>query len=133
MKTEQFKLMLGWSIGLSAVCIVLLIFLLFNVMSIKKQVKTLSANGIQSASSSQQSTSNNSTPTSSDSTQLTCIQNSLNTLVARPAPTTSASSGSMTCSGTLSQSLSGSASQIGSFTDYNLSGSSPINLTCNNL
>lgn len=73
----------------------------------------------------------------SDKAQLSSIQLSigslsdkLNTPTTQPATT---SSKMMTCTGTLSQSLSGSASQVGSFTNYYLSGSSPISLTCNSL
>lgn len=123
MKPSQLKVMLGWLIGIGLACMVLLVIVLVNQLSIHKQLKTLSDTSPQ-------------TTASNDSSQLTALQNSVNDLPAKvgaaQSPVTSAST-SMTCTGTLSQNLSGSASQIGSFTDYSLSGSSPIDLTCNKL
>lgn len=72
---------------------------------------------------------------SSDKVQLSAIQSSLGSLsdkmnISQSRSSTTSTSRQMNCMGTLSQNLSGSASQVGSFTNYSLSGSSPINLTC---
>jgi hypothetical protein len=123
MKPSQLKTMLGRLIGIGLTCVLLLIILLINQLSINKQLKTLNDNSSQTA-------------TSNNSSQLTSLQNSVNALSTKVGTTqtpTVNTSDSMTCTGTLSQDLSGSASQIGSFTDYSLSGSSPIDLTCNKL
>jgi type II secretory pathway component PulC len=124
MKASQLKIMVGWLIGLSAICIVLLVLLMINVMSIKKQVNTLSDNTTQPTSSSQQTSS----PTNSSSSQLTDIQNSLNTLIARPSP--SSTSSSMTCSGLLSLSLSG---LIIDNENISMNSSTPVSLNCSSL
>ena len=119
MKASQLKIMLGWLIGITTVCVMLLAVVLVNQLSINKRIRSLGS-GSQA----------------SDTSQLTSLQSSVDALSAKvgasSSPTVSPST-MMTCTGTLSQNLSGSASQIGSFTDYSLSGSSPINLTCNKL
>lgn len=121
MKTSQFKLLLGWILALTILNLVAIVIVMVNLGSVKMKVEKLNGG-------------------SSDSSQLSGLQSSLsdlstkvNAIPTTPAAQPSLTSKELTCTGTLSQSLSGSASQIGTFTDYNLTGSSPINLTCNGL
>lgn len=122
MKASQFKLLLICVLAVSLMNLLGLGVALIYIGSLKSKVSNLNGG-------------------SSDATQLSNIQGSIGNLTdkvnALPTstiqPDTVTPSKTMNCSGTLSQNLSGSASQIGSFTDYNLSGNSPIDLTCNNL
>lgn len=122
MKASQVKLLLGWILAISILNLVVIVIVMINLGSVKLKVEHLNGG-------------------SSDSSQLSALQSSVSDLTSKISaiPTTSSSSSpsllskEMTCTGTLSQSLSGSASQVGSFTEYNLSGSSPIDLTCNPL
>ncbi len=108
MKSSQLKVMLGWLIGIGVACVVLLVILLVNVLSISKQVKTLGADGSQ-------------TTANSDSSQLTALQTSVSGLtdtvnaIKLNTQTTVKPSSTLNCSG--------------STFSYGTTGS--INLTCN--
>jgi hypothetical protein len=122
MKASQVKILLGWILALTILDLVVVVIVMINLGSVKMKVEHLNGG-------------------SSDSSQLSALQSSVSDLSSKVSaiPTSSSSSSpspsssELTCTGTLSQSLSGSASQVGSFTDYDLSGSSPIDLTCNPL
>jgi aspartate-semialdehyde dehydrogenase len=120
MKTSQLKIMLGWLIGIVSACVVLLVIVLINQLSINKQLKSLDANSLQTASGS-------------DASQLTDLQKSVDALSAKVQAPSLSSSTSLTCTGTLNQNLTGSSNSIGSFTNLSLSGTTPIDLTCNKL
>lgn len=123
MKPSQVKLLLGWILALSILNCLVVIIVMINLGSVKLKVENLNGGSADAAklSSLQNSMSDLSSKLDSQSTQ-----------PAQPALSTSTSK-ELTCTGTLSQNLSGSASSVGSFTDYSLSGSSPLNLTCNPL
>lgn len=120
MKASQLKIVLGWLIGIVAVCVVLLVVVLFNQLSIKKQLRSLNATSLQSSPAS-------------DTAELSNLQKSVDALSTKVQAPTITPSTSLTCTGTLNQDLTGSSSSIGSFTNLSLSGTTPIDLTCNKL
>ena len=141
MKYRNLKILLSiMSVGL-VISIVLLVVIVSDVLTLDKKINSINTNVAQltstptsstSPSSKTSSTPTLSLPSSHDySSQLTSIQSSLESLSLKVSElSTNSGSGTSSCSGTLSENLSGSADQIGSFTDYSLSGSSPIDLTC---
>lgn len=120
MKASQLKIMLGWLIGTVVVCIALLTIVLVNQLSLNKQLRSLNTGVLQSS------------PTS-DTSALANLQKSVDALSAQPQAPSVTPSTSLTCTGTLNQNLTGSSSSIGSFTNLSLSGTTPIDLTCNKL
>jgi hypothetical protein len=120
MKTSQFKILLGWILALTVINLGFLLLVDLRVHSIYNDVKNSGSGAISS--------------------QLTGIESQLSSQAANKSTvqpttptTTDTVSKTITCTGTLSQNLSGSATAIGSFTNYDLSGSSPIDLTCDTL
>ncbi len=55
MKPSQLKVMLGWLIGIGLACMVLLVIVLVNQLSIHKQLKTLSDTSPQTTASNDSS------------------------------------------------------------------------------
>ena len=66
------------------------------------------------------------------STKINNLQQSID-LLSSKYNTPISSSTFTNCSGTLNQNLTGSSYTSGSFTDFNLSGTSPLNLSCSKL
>jgi len=111
-KASQLKVMIGWLIGLSLVSTVLVVVLLVNVLSLNKQVKSLSA------------TSNQPVANTSDSSQLSNLQSSVDNLTTTVNAIKLNTTTTVKPSSTLS--CSGSTFSYGSSTGS-------INLTCNPL
>jgi len=113
----------GWILSFCILSSLLMIIVLVKLTAIETRLDNLQGNHQSSG------TSSSSSPTDYTTT-LNSIQSTVNAIQAKVnAP--SLNSLSHTCFGTFSQNLSGSANQLGNLTYYSLSGSSPINLTCN--
>ena len=116
------NVMLGWILSFCILSSVLMVIVLVKLSAVESKIANLSQGTSQSSS-----TASSSSP-ADYATTLNSIQttvNAIQTKVNMPAFTSSHN-----CNGTLSQDLSGHANQIGDFTYFSLSGSSPINLTC---
>jgi signal transduction histidine kinase len=112
MKASQLKIMIGWLMVTSLISIVLVAVLLANVLSLDKQLKSLSA------SNNNQATSSNDGPQLSNlQTSVDNLSNTVNMIKINTSTTVKPSS-MLTCSG--------STFSYGSSTGS-------INLTCNSL
>ena len=116
------NVMLGWILSFCILSSVLMVIVLVKLSAVESKVANLSQ-GTSQSSSTASSSSLTDYATTLNSIQTTV--NAIQTKVNMPAFTSSHN-----CNGTLSQDLSGHANQIGDFTYFSLSGSSPINLTC---
>jgi cytoskeletal protein RodZ len=117
------NVILGWILSFCILSSVLMIIVLVKLSAVESKLASLSQGTSQSSS-----TTSSSSPTDYTST-LNSIQTTVNAIQTK-VNTPAISSSSHTCNGTFSQDLSGTALQSGSDTFYNLSGSSPLNLTC---
>ena len=117
------NVILGWILSFCILSSVLMVIVLVKLSAVESKVANLSQGTSQSSS-----TASSSSPTDY-ATTLNSIQTTVNAIQTKVNMPAIASS-SHNCNGTLSQNLSGSTSQICSYTDISLSGSSPINLTC---
>ena len=104
----------------SGVSLALLVIMFADLMNMSKQLNTLKTDVSQS------------TP-ASDASQLTALQNSVSNLSSKMNQPSLMSLNSTTCTGTLSEDLSGSATQVGYSTNMDLSGDTPVDLTCRSL
>jgi len=109
MKEAHLKEMVGWLIALSIFWLVLVTVLIVNVISLNKQIKTLSAGNTQSSSQGNTNASISSLQSSVDS-----LSSSINTIKINTSQVIKSTT-SMTCMG----------SSLGT------SSYSSINLTCN--
>ena len=116
------NVILGWILSFCILSSVLMVIVLVKLSAVESKVANLSQ-GTSQSSSTASSSSLTDYATTLNSIQTTV--NAIQTKVNMPAFTSSHN-----CNGTLSQDLSGHANQIGDFTYFSLSGSSPINLTC---
>ena len=117
------NVILGWILSFCILSSVLMVIVLVKLSAVESKVANLSQGTSQSSSTaSSSSPADYSTTLNSIQTTVNAIQTKVNMLAI--------TSSSHNCNGTLSQNLSGNANQIGDFTYYSLSGSSPINLTC---
>ena len=116
------NVMLGWILSFCILSSFLMVIVLVKLSTVESKIANLSQ-GTSQSSSTASSSSLTDYATTLNSIQTTV--NAIQTKVNMPAFTSSHN-----CNGTLSQDLSGHANQIGDFTYFSLSGSSPINLTC---
>ena len=117
------NVMLGWILSFCILSSFLMVIVLVKLSTVESKIANLSQ-GTSQSSSTASSSSLTDYATTLNSIQTTV--NAIQTKVNMPA----IASSSHNCNGTLSQNLLGSTSQIGSYTDISLRGSSPINLTC---